>query len=134
MRLGSIANLLRGTERDDAVPALPQASEGKEIVTDCRAMVFTLDRHPLARCAIGWLSIAYSRPSSCSRCVAASSRACGLVAVRQRPGTANGVLLMTLEDKTGRVNVILARSAGEVSEGSARRCAARRLWRMAGRR
>lgn len=82
-------------------------SEGKEIVTDCRAMVFTLDRHPLARCAIGWLSIAYSRPSSCSRCVAASSRACGLVAVRQRPGTANGVLLMTLEDETDQMNVIL---------------------------
>ncbi len=27
--------------------------------------------------------------------------------MRQRPGTANGVLLMTLEDETGQVNVIL---------------------------
>ncbi|KHK59201.1 hypothetical protein PI86_09680 [Burkholderia sp. A9] len=41
-------DLLRGTERDDAVPALPQASEGTEIVTDYRAMGFTLGRHPLA--------------------------------------------------------------------------------------
>ncbi len=70
-----MANLLRGTERDDAVPALPQASEGKEIVTDCRAMGFTLDRIRWRCCAIDWLLIAYSRPSSCSRCVAASSRA-----------------------------------------------------------
>ncbi|AIO71079.1 Error-prone DNA polymerase [Burkholderia multivorans] len=27
--------------------------------------------------------------------------------MRQRPGTANGVLFMTLEDETGQVNVIL---------------------------
>jgi error-prone DNA polymerase len=75
-----MANLLRGTQREDAVPALPQASEGKEIVTDCRAMGFTLDRIRWRCCAIDWLLIAYSRPSSCSRCAAASSpRACGLV-------------------------------------------------------
>lgn len=41
-------DLLRGTERDDAVPALPQASEGTKIVADYRAMGFTLGRHPLA--------------------------------------------------------------------------------------
>nr|WP_254606799.1 hypothetical protein [Burkholderia contaminans] len=41
-------DLLRGTERDDAVLTLPQASEGHEIVTDYRAMSFTLGRHPLA--------------------------------------------------------------------------------------
>ncbi|MDR6502228.1 DNA polymerase III alpha subunit [Burkholderia ambifaria] len=41
-------DLLRGTECDDAVPALPQASEGSENATDYRAMGFTLGRHPLA--------------------------------------------------------------------------------------
>ncbi|MCW3641576.1 helix-hairpin-helix domain-containing protein, partial [Burkholderia cenocepacia] len=41
-------DLLRGTERDDTVPALPQASEGHEIVTDYRVMGFTLGRPPLA--------------------------------------------------------------------------------------
>ena len=40
-------DLLRGTECDDAAPALPQASEGTEIVTDYNAMGFTLGRHPL---------------------------------------------------------------------------------------
>ncbi len=38
----------RGTERGDAVSALPQASEGNEIVTDYCAMGSTLGRHPLA--------------------------------------------------------------------------------------
>jgi error-prone DNA polymerase len=35
------------------------------------------------------------------------ARACGMVTVRQRPGTAKGVLFMTLEDETGNVNVII---------------------------
>ncbi len=35
------------------------------------------------------------------------ARACGLVTVRQRPGTAKGVLFMTLEDETGNINVIV---------------------------
>ena len=32
---------------------------------------------------------------------------CGLVTVRQRPGTAKGVMFVTLEDETGNVNVII---------------------------
>ncbi|MBM5620356.1 error-prone DNA polymerase [Burkholderia pseudomallei] len=101
-------DLLRGTERDDAVPALPQASEGHEIVTDYRAMGFTLGRHPLAllrdRLALDHLQSAEQLATLRSGQLA---RACGLVTVRQRPGTANGVLFMTLEDETGTVNVIL---------------------------
>ena len=101
-------DLLRGTERDDAVPALPHASEGHEIVTDYRAMGFTLGRHPLAllrdRLALDHLQSAEQLATLRSGQLAC---ACGLVTVRQRPGTANGVLFMTLEDETGTVNVIL---------------------------
>ena len=101
-------DLLRGTERDDAVPALPQASEGKEIVTDYRAMGFTLGRHPLAllrdRLNMDRLQTADQLATLRNGQLA---RACGLVTVRQRPGTANGVLFLTLEDETGQVNVIL---------------------------
>ena len=35
------------------------------------------------------------------------ARGCGIVTVRQRPGTAKGVLFLTLEDETGNVNVIV---------------------------
>jgi|TARA_B110000008_G_scaffold266840_1_gene293399 DNA polymerase III alpha subunit len=31
----------------------------------------------------------------------------GLVLVRQRPGTANGVVFITLEDETGTANIII---------------------------
>ncbi len=101
-------DLLRGTERDDAVPALPLASEGTEIVTDYRAMGFTLGRHPLARLR-DRLTLDRLQPADQLATLRSGqlARACGLVTVRQRPGTANGVLFMTLEDETGQVNVIL---------------------------
>ncbi len=34
-------------------------------------------------------------------------RACGIVTVRQRPGSAKGTMFVTLEDETGTVNVIV---------------------------
>ena len=37
------------------------------------------------------------------------ARACGLVTVRQQPGTAKGVVFITLEDETGSVNVVVWR-------------------------
>jgi DNA polymerase III alpha subunit len=37
----------------------------------------------------------------------------GLVLVRQRPGTAKGVIFLTLEDETGVVNVIVWRAMYE---------------------
>ncbi len=36
-----------------------------------------------------------------------ASRVAGLVLVRQRPGTAKGVIFMTLEDETGVANIIV---------------------------
>ncbi|MBI3712209.1 MAG: hypothetical protein HY253_04490 [Burkholderiales bacterium] len=35
------------------------------------------------------------------------ARGCGIVTVRQRPGTAKGVLFITIEDESGCVNVIV---------------------------
>lgn len=35
------------------------------------------------------------------------ARACGIVTVRQQPGTASGTVFVTLEDETGTVNVIV---------------------------
>lgn len=40
-------------------------------------------------------------------------RACGLVVMRQQPGTAKGVVFVTLEDETGSVNVIVWKSLRE---------------------
>ena len=101
-------DLLQGTGRDDETPALPPPSEGQHIVSDYRSMGLTLGRHPLALLrsrlnaqrlmpATTLFTYRNGRPA----------RACGIVTVRQRPGTAKGVIFMTLEDETGSVNVII---------------------------
>ena len=54
----------------------------------------------------------------------------GLVILRQRPGTAKGVIFLTLEDETGVVNVIVWRS---LYEQFRRAVIAGRLLRVTGR-
>ena len=54
----------------------------------------------------------------------------GLVILRQRPGTAKGVIFVTLEDETGIVNVIVWR---KIYEQFRRAVIAGRLLRVTGR-
>ncbi|TMV09531.1 hypothetical protein FGK63_00210 [Ruegeria sediminis] len=54
----------------------------------------------------------------------------GLVILRQRPGTAKGVIFVTLEDETGVVNVIVWR---KIYERFRRAVIAGRLLRVTGR-
>jgi error-prone DNA polymerase len=55
---------------------------------------------------------------------------CGLVIVRQRPGSAKGVLFITLEDETGVVNVVVW---SKIYEANRRAVLAGRLLRVTGR-
>ena len=54
----------------------------------------------------------------------------GLVILRQRPGTAKGVIFLTLEDETGVVNVVVWRA---LYERTRRAVIAGRLLRVTGR-
>ncbi|PYG27778.1 OB-fold nucleic acid binding domain-containing protein [Pelagimonas varians] len=54
----------------------------------------------------------------------------GLVILRQRPGTAKGVIFLTLEDETGVVNVIVWR---KIYEAFRRAVIAGRMLRVTGR-
>ena len=100
--------LLRHAPVNEAPLELPQAPEGEEIVFDYAATGLTLRRHPLALLrprlarwrlltALQLQTVPHGR----------SVRACGIVTVRQRPGTAKGTMFVTLEDETGPVNVIV---------------------------
>ena len=100
--------LLKGVPINEQVLLLPAAPEGEEIVGDYAALGLTLRRHPLAllrpRLArMKLMSAEELREQPTGRTV----RACGIVKLRQRPGTANGTIFVTLEDETGNVNVIV---------------------------
>src|SRR5262249_37688950 len=51
-------------------------------------------------------------------------RAAGLVLMRQRPSTANGITFVTLEDETGQVNLIVRPQVWDRYHAAARNAAA----------
>jgi error-prone DNA polymerase len=99
--------MIRSESNEPAVELTPM-TEGREVVEDYRSKGLTLRQHPLAflrgelrerrihSCATlrrvrdgQWLTIA------------------GMVLVRQKPGSAKGVMFMTIEDETDVANIIV---------------------------
>ncbi|HEX5388676.1 MAG TPA: error-prone DNA polymerase [Burkholderiaceae bacterium] len=106
--------LLRGAPVHEPLLALPQATEGEAVVHDYASLGLTLRQHPLALlrpqlAAQRLRTAAELRDAPDGRLV----RACGLVTTRQRPGTAKGVVFVTLEDETGTVQVIVWKALRE---------------------
>ncbi|AOY02247.1 error-prone DNA polymerase [Jeongeupia sp. USM3] len=92
----------------DDVPALPPLSLGKNIVADYRATGLSLRAHPLSLLRAPLRKERLLTAAELAGLPAGMpARACGLVVGRQRPGTASGVVFVTLEDETGNVNVIV---------------------------
>jgi error-prone DNA polymerase len=100
--------LVPASEREEGTPLLPAPTEGEGIIADYRALGFTLARHPLAllreRLADdGWQTAAEIAALADGAPVATG----GIVVTRQRPGSAGGVIFVTLEDETGYVNLVV---------------------------
>jgi error-prone DNA polymerase len=101
-------DLLRPASIEEEAPELAAPSEGQEIVGDYRAQGLSLGRHPLALLRAQLLAKRFIPAEVLMDFQNGQlARACGIVTVRQRPGTAKGVLFLTLEDETGNVNVIV---------------------------
>jgi error-prone DNA polymerase len=88
--------------------ALPAATLGEEIIDDYASLGLSLRAHPLAllrpklaRRGVVQCAMLGELPVERRATVA------GLVLVRQRPGTAKGVIFATLEDETGIANIII---------------------------
>ncbi|MSQ91681.1 MAG: error-prone DNA polymerase [Gammaproteobacteria bacterium] len=100
--------LLPDAEHNEGIPLLRAPSEGEDIVADYRAVGLTLGRHPLALLrsqldACGWMPAAdVLRLADGARVTTG-----GIVLTRQRPGSASGVIFVTLEDETGHVNLVV---------------------------
>ena len=88
--------------------ALPLMPPGEHVVSDYRSLSLSLKAHP----------VSFLRRELAARKIVETERlaemasgrrvsVAGLVLVRQRPGTASGVIFATLEDETGIANVIV---------------------------
>jgi error-prone DNA polymerase len=96
--------------RSDTSVDLPLIPRGEDVIHDYRTMSFSLKAHPVSfmrkkLTERGTISAAeLSRARDGQRVEVA-----GLVLVRQRPGTASGIVFATLEDETGISNIVIWR-------------------------
>src|SRR3546814_4940267 len=88
--------------------ALRPMTEGREVVEDYRSIQLSLRGHPVAfvRDRLDALGIVRCADLATIR-NGRNVEVAGVVLVRQRPGSAGGVLFVTIEDETGIANGIL---------------------------
>ena len=105
--LFSAAGLPTGRPAEDE-ERLPPMTSGEAVIHDYRALSLSLKGHP-----VQFLRPLLDRRGTlpADRLVETSPKrivdVAGLVLVRQRPGTASGVIFMTLEDETGIANIVV---------------------------
>ncbi len=98
----------RPAEGVEPPAALPAMAPGEQVVEDYRTLRLSLRAHPLS-----FLRPRLSKGGVLAAGAVAAARdgqrasTAGLVLVRQRPGSASGVIFMTLEDETGVVNIVV---------------------------
>ena len=94
--------------RREAEANLPEMLPGEEVIEDYRYLSLSLKAHPVSFLRGRMESMGIVRSVDLLR-VPDGSRVtiAGLVLVRQRPGSAKGVIFMTLEDETGVANAIV---------------------------
>ncbi|MFQ5994417.1 MAG: error-prone DNA polymerase [Acidiferrobacterales bacterium] len=99
---------LRHAMIPEGLPLLRRPTESEDIVADYKHLGFTLGRHPLALLRAR-LTDLHMRTAAELRALSHGESVCaaGLVITRQRPGTATGVVFLTLEDETGHFNVVV---------------------------
>ncbi len=87
---------------------LPNMSLGENVAADYKALRLSLKAHPMALLRDGFApekiitcaDLATTEPESMVRLA-------GVVLIRQRPGSAKGVIFITIEDETGIANLIV---------------------------
>jgi error-prone DNA polymerase len=99
------AAVLPAQEPDANLPSMPP---GAEVIADYRHLGLSLRAHP-----VSFVRGVLAERGMVATGALADGRAgrevtvAGLVLVRQRPGTAKGVIFMTLEDESGTANIII---------------------------
>ncbi|MDR6530300.1 error-prone DNA polymerase [Caulobacter rhizosphaerae] len=98
----------KAPELNEPDVALKPMTEGREIIEDYGHVGLTLRRHPLALLRE---DLAARKRVPCRTAATARDgqyvQTAGLVLVRQMPGTAKGVMFMTIEDETGVANLVI---------------------------
>jgi error-prone DNA polymerase len=116
IRAEATAPLLARAGRKEVQVELPLMSPAQHVAEDYRTTSLSLKAHP-----VGFFRSELDRIGVVPACRLKEMRdrrrlsVGGLVLVRQRPGTAKGVVFLTLEDETGIANIVVWRNAFEAN-------------------
>jgi error-prone DNA polymerase len=95
-------------EQVEPAVSLRPMTAGSEVVEDYGHIGLTLRQHPISFLRA---DLTHRRIMTCANAVASRDRqlvdVAGLVLVRQRPGSAKGVMFITLEDETAVANLVV---------------------------
>ncbi len=92
----------------EASIALAAPTEGQDILADYATTGLTLRRHPLALLRPRLTKLRVSTAEGLQAIPSGTRvKVAGLVTCRQHPGTAKGVIFVTLEDETGQINIVI---------------------------
>ncbi|PWC36785.1 DNA polymerase [Azospirillum sp. TSO22-1] len=97
---------LDGPAQAEPDVALPGMAMGEHVVMDYTSLSLSLKMHPLALLRDGLTGIAPAGRLKDAR-PGVRLTVAGLVLVRQRPGSAQGIIFVTLEDETGVANLVV---------------------------
>jgi error-prone DNA polymerase len=93
---------------DENAPELPLMPLPEQVVADYQTIRLSLKGHPMEFLRTMFASEGVTACSSvCHERDRQYVRCAGVVLVRQRPGSAKGVVFMTLEDETGIANIVV---------------------------
>ena len=122
--LFALSRPARDAEPDAKLPPMPL---GAHVVEDYRRLSLSLKAHPVAFMRARLDARGVKRSDALASLKSGERVAvAGLVLVRQRPGTAQGVIFMTLEDEAGVANLIVWPKAFERLRADRHRRALRR--------
>jgi error-prone DNA polymerase len=101
-------DLFAGDAPPEPRAELPEAGAAEEVAADYAATGLSERAHPMAllRPALASRSVRSARELARAR-HGARVEVAGLVIIRQRPGTANGIVFLSLEDETGIANLVV---------------------------
>ena len=106
--------LLTSMDRYEAAPLLRKPTEGQDIVADYQSLGLTLGRHPLQLLRHRLDRYRYLQAQRLPELAGGTAvSVAGIVITKQRPGTASGVIFVTLEDETGYMNLVVWSTVAE---------------------
>ncbi|QGY42700.1 DNA polymerase III subunit alpha [Maribellus comscasis] len=93
---------------EEGVTTLPAMTSGEHVIQDYASISLSLKAHPVSFLRRKLNRFQVTPTSELSKMKDGQRvKVCGLTTVRQRPGTAKGVIFITIEDETGFANLVV---------------------------